>query len=176
MSNYQTIVADPPWPFRDKLPGKGRGAAKHYQMMTMEDIYQYQLPEVADDARLFLWAVAAMPEEAIHTMTAWGFRPVCELIWVKLTSGGKPWFGMGRTVREANERCIIGVRGRPKMLSRSVRSVFTAKAGPHSEKPGAFYQLVEELSPGPYLELFGRRQRQGWTVLGSELEPGNVSP
>ena len=145
-------------------------------MMTMEDIYQYQLPEVADDSRLFLWTVAAMPEEAIHTMTAWGFRPVCELIWVKLTARGNPWFGMGHTVRGAHERCIIGVRGRPKVLSRSVRSVFTAKAGAHSEKPEEFYQLVEDLSPGPYLELFGRRQREGWTVLGNELDSGNLCP
>ena len=57
------------------------------------------------------------------------------------------------------------------MLSRSVRTVFTAKAGRHSEKPEEFYQVVEELSPGPYLELFGRRQRQGWTVLGHEVDP-----
>ena len=70
---YRTMVADPPWPFNDKLPGKGRGAAKHYPIMTMEDIYQYQLPEVADDARLFLWVVAAMPEEATSTMRAWGY-------------------------------------------------------------------------------------------------------
>ena len=66
---------------------------------------------------------------------------------------------------------MIGVRGKPLVLSRSVRSVFTAKAGRHSEKPEEFYQIVEELSPGPYLELFGRRQRQGWTVLGNELDP-----
>ena len=170
MSNYQTIAADPPWPFNDKLSGKGRGAAKHYQMMTMEDICGYPLPEVADDARLFLWTVAAMPEEGYSTMRAWGFRPVCELIWVKLTSGGKSWFGMGHTVLGAHERCIIGVRGRPKVLSRSVRSIFTAQAGRHSEKPEEFYRIVEELSPGPYLELFGRRRREGWTVLGNELD------
>ena len=66
---------------------------------------------------------------------------------------------------------MIGVRGKPPVLSRSVRSVFTGKVGRHSEKPEAFYQLVEGLSPGPYLELFGRRKRQGWTVLGNELDP-----
>ena len=83
MSLYHTIVADPPWPFNDKLRGKGRGAVKHNPIMTMEEIYKYQLSEVADDARLFLWVVAAMPEEATSTMSAWGFRPAGELIWVK---------------------------------------------------------------------------------------------
>ena len=169
MSVYQTIVADPPWRFNDKLPGSGRGADKHYETMTIEAICDYQLPEIADDSRLFLWTVAAMGEEGYSTMRAWGFRPVSELIWYKETKNGKAWFGMGRTVRAAHERCIIGVRGKPPVLSHSIRSVFMAEAGRHSEKPEAFYQLVEELSPGPYLELFGRRHRQGWTVLGSEL-------
>lgn len=118
----------------------------------------------------FLWTVAAMPEEGYSTMRAWGFRPVGEIIWVKQTTKGKPWFGMGRTVRAAHERCIIGARGKPQVLSRSVRSVFTAEAGRHSEKPEEFYRIVEELSPGPYLELFGRRRREGWTVLGDELD------
>jgi N6-adenosine-specific RNA methylase IME4 len=136
----------------------------------MEDIYQYQLPEVADDARLFLWTVAAIPEEATSTMRAWGFRPAAELIWVKPTANGKLWFGMGRTVRGAHERCMIGVRCKPEVLSRSVRSDFAAKRGQRSEKPEEFYQIVEKLSPGPYLELFGLRLREGWTVLGYEVE------
>lgn len=171
-SGYRTIVADPPWPFKDKLPGNGRGAARNYQMMAMTDIYDYELPDVARDARLFLWTVAAMPEDGFKTMRSWGFRPTCEIIWVKQTSGGKVWFGMGHTVRAAHERRIIGVRGRPEVLSRSVRSVLHAKAGRHSEKPEEFYKLVEALSPGPYLELFGRAERAGWTVLGDEVEAG----
>ena len=60
-----------------------------------------------------------------------------------------------------------------EVLFRSVRSVFTAKGGDHSEKPEEFYQIVGELSPGPYLELFGRRRREGWTVLGNELDPAD---
>ena len=78
-------------------------------------------------------------------------------------------------MRGSHERCMIGVRGRPDVLSHSVRSVFTAKAGRHSEKPEKFYQLVEMLSPGPYLELFGRKTREGWTVLGNELEVPRVA-
>ncbi|MCI0354978.1 MAG: hypothetical protein L0099_08075 [Acidobacteria bacterium] len=28
--------------------------------------------------------------------------------------------------------------------------------------------MVERLSPGPYLELFGRKAVKGWTVFGNE--------
>ena len=49
MSVYHTVVADPPWRFNDKLPGKGRGADKHYETMTIEEIRGYQFPEAADD-------------------------------------------------------------------------------------------------------------------------------
>lgn len=167
---YTTIVADPPWPFKDRLPGKGRGAAKHYDVMTMDEIKGYPIGVYsADDSRLFLWSVAAMAEEGYATLRAWGYRPVGELIWQKLTKTGKPWFGMGRTVRATHERCLIGVRGRPELLSRSVRSLFSARVGRHSEKPDEFFEIVEQLSPGPYLELFGRRLREGWTVVGDQV-------
>lgn len=40
--------------------------------------------------------------------------------------------------------------------------------GRHSEKPEAFLDLVERISPGPYLELFARRDRLGWDTWGDE--------
>lgn len=40
--------------------------------------------------------------------------------------------------------------------------------GPHSAKPEAFLDLVEQISPGPYLELFARRNRLGWDTWGDE--------
>lgn len=72
IESYRCVVADPPWPFDDKLPGKGRGAAKHYAMMTLKEIREFALPPIADDAYLFLWRVAAMQEEALSVMHAWG--------------------------------------------------------------------------------------------------------
>lgn len=78
-------------------------------------------------------------------------------------------FGMGHYTRGAHETCLIGRRGKAKVLDRSVRSVFFAPVGAHSEKPEEFYRIVEKLSPGPYLELFARRRRPGWTCVGDEL-------
>lgn len=166
---YVTLVADPPWPFGDKLPGAGRGAESNYACLSVTDIQKFVLPDMATDSRLFLWRVASMQQEALDVMKAWGYLLKAEIVWQKLTATGKPWFGMGRTVRMSHETCLIGVRGKPPVLSRSIRSVFAAPYTYHSAKPDAFYSLVEQLSPGPYVELFARRKRENWTTLGDQI-------
>ncbi len=118
---------------------------------------------------LFLWRVASQVEEAYRVVRAWGFVPKTEIVWVKKTSTGKRWFGMGRVVRAEHEVCVVAKRGRPEVLVKNIRSTFEAPAGRHSEKPEAFYTgIVEKLYAGPYVELFARRQRPGWTCLGNE--------
>jgi N6-adenosine-specific RNA methylase IME4 len=181
---FRTVVADPPWRFGDSLPGKTRGASKRYRTMTVTDIQAYLAEHlsgderalrgglnvpIADDALLFMWRVSAMVEEAYEVVRAWGFTPKAEIVWVKKTSGGLPHFGMGRYTRAAHETCIIARRGQATVRDKSIRSVFEAPVGVHSAKPDAFFSLVERLSEGPRLELFGRKARQGWTVIGDEL-------
>lgn len=172
----RVLVADPPWRFGDSLPGPKRGAAKHYDTMTTEDICNLSLPPVAYNAVLFLWRVSAMPEEALRVVRAWGFVAKSEIVWAKTTkrSGAdvgstKLAFGMGRQVRMCHETCIIATRGKAPPRSRSIRSVFFAPLGAHSAKPDAFYELVEAMHEGPYTELFARRHRDGWTCLGNEI-------
>lgn len=186
--SFQTIIADPPWAFGDKLPGTSRGAAKNYTVLTADQLCALALPSFAADARLFLWRVASMQEEALRVMKAWGFRQKAEIVWRKLTKTGKRHFGMGRTVRMEHEVCLVGSRGRPPILSKSVRSMFDTEiwidedpetgepigefAAPyerHSKKPPIFYEIVEQLSPAPRLELFARETRAGWTSIGDEL-------
>jgi N6-adenosine-specific RNA methylase IME4 len=163
------LVADPPWLFRDSCPGAGRGAVKHYPCMTVDDICRFPTPQMADDSALLLWRVASMQQEALDVMCAWGFTLKTEIVWRKLTKHGKQHFGMGHYVRASHEVCLLGTRGRWKPRSRSIRSVFDAPVGRHSEKPDAFYALVEELADGPYVELFARRERAGWQCFGNEL-------
>jgi N6-adenosine-specific RNA methylase IME4 len=131
-----------------------------------------ELPPLADDCLLFLWRVASMQQEALDVCKAWGFKQKTEIVWHKLTRTGKTHFGMGHYTRASHETCLVCVRGRPKIKSRSVRSIFSAPVGIHSEKPSAFFTLVEELSDGPYVELFSRRTRRNWTCLG--LEAGKL--
>ena len=84
--------------------------------------------------------------------------------------GDVPWFGMGWQVRGGHETCLIATRGRNIRQDASVSSVFRARGGRHSEKPGEFYDIVERLYPGPYHELFARRSRDGWTCEGDEID------
>lgn len=164
---FRVLCADPPWRFGDAL-GR-RGAEANYPTLSIEEIHRFPLPPLADDAVLFLWRVAAMQLEALTVIRAWGFTAKSEIVWRKLTKNGKPHFGMGRYVRATHETCIIAVRGKPQLKSRSIRSMFEAPIGQHSEKPESFYTgIVEQLYDGPYVELFARRQRAGWTCLGNQ--------
>lgn len=176
-TKYRVVCADPPWQFGDKLPGKTRGASRQYKTLSLHELIDFDLPPLADDCYLFLWRVAAMQVEAYWLAAAWGFNVKSEIVWQKLTKKGKPWFGMGRTVRASHETCLIATRGKPKPISRSERSIITApvpidskRRYIHSAKPEAFYDKVERLARGPYVELFARRRRPGWTCLGDELK------
>ena len=83
---YVCITADPPWKMGDKLPGKKRGAAKNYRVLTVSEIMRFPLPPIADDAILFLWRLSAMPQEALDVVKAWGFVPKSEIVWEKPVS------------------------------------------------------------------------------------------
>ena len=170
----RVLAADPPWLFGDALPGAGRGASKHYPCMPIKDIMAFPLPPLDKDCILFMWRVAAMQQEALDVVKAWGFTLKSEIVWEKLTGGGvqgiaKEAFGMGHYVRMNHEVCLIAVRGKPVIRSHSERSMFMAPMGRHSAKPDEFYEKVEALCAGPYAELFARQHRPGWTCYGNEL-------
>jgi N6-adenosine-specific RNA methylase IME4 len=174
---HHVLAADPPWKFSDKLPGASRGAAKNYRVLTVRDICRLTLPPLADNCWLFLWRVSSQPEEALQVVRMWGFVPKAEIVWEKLTKRGKPWFGMGRYVRASHETAIVAVRGRVKPLVRNERSRFEAPVPllpngkyDHSAKPEEFYDKIERMAGGPYVELFARRRRPGWLCLGDQVD------
>lgn len=195
LAPFRVVTADCPWLFNDSLPGDTRGASSQYRCMPTWQIQRFSLPPIADEAWLFLWYVTSMRADADRVVEAWGFTPTgAELTWVKTTTPGalvldhevdadaipeigrdrrvatRLHFGMGRTVRNCDERCLIARRGRPTVADRSVRSVFFAPVGRHSEKPDRFYELVERLAgEGPRVELFARRTRPGWTCMGDQV-------
>jgi N6-adenosine-specific RNA methylase IME4 len=171
MEPYRVVCADPAWSFGDKLPGKSRGAEKNYRVMSVDDICNIVLPPIADDALLFLWRVSSQVEEAYRVVRAWGFVPKTEIVWEKLTKNGLPWFGMGRIVRASHETCIVAKRGRSEVLVKNIRSRFSAVVEGHSRKPEIFYTgIVEKLAAGPYVELFSRGSRAGWTCIGDQAD------
>lgn len=175
---FRVLCADPPWMFNDKLPGEGRGAERNYRCMSTYDIQRFPLPPLADDCVLALWRVAVLQQSALDVVRAWKFTLGGEIVWLKKTTEGRRWFGMGRIVRAEHEICLLARRGRNITRDHSVRSTFktdvdfsglSARVGAHSEKPEEFYKIIESLFPGPYCELFARRHRPGWTCMGDEL-------
>ncbi len=166
---FATIVADPPWDYRDGL-GRGsqytpRGAERHYELMTVGEIADLPVDEIALlDSHLYLWVTSHFVLEARTVMAAWDFKFKTMLTWVK--PGRK--LGLGHYFRNNTEHVLFGVRGRLRLARRDVPTAFSFPRRSHSEKPEEFFALVESCSPGPYLELFSRKIRPGWTTWGDE--------
>lgn len=160
---YGTVYADPPWRY-DQSP---RGAAAHhYPTMTVDELAALPVGRLAaPDSHIHLWATHSFYAEALRLMAAWGFEYRSLFVWVK------PQLGMGHYWRSSSEFLIFGLRGRAPFRDRSVPNWMCVPRGRHSEKPDVFRSLVSLVSPGPYLELFGRKSvpDPNWTVFGNEV-------
>ena len=184
---YRTLVADPPWPFQW---GGGKGGRRRretelgYKTMRVEEICALDVGSLAEpDAHLYLWATDEIYRngEAVRVANAWGFRVAGpSIIWAKSN------FGMGYFPRPAHEILLVCRRGSLPYRLNNVPSVqhwnqargrggIGGAGKQHSRKPEAALDLVEMASPGPYLELFSRRQRFGWHTWGDQaLNPSGV--
>lgn len=169
---YRTIVADPPWDYGNKS-GRHAGARDEYmkqgKTMNLEGAAAFDVQRWVPEegpCHLYLWVTDAYAGDVYQVIRAWGFEPKAWLIWVK------DRIGMGNYFRHQHEPCVFAVKGRLRLKRLDASTVFNAPVGAHSEKPDAFYSLVESCSPGPYLDVFARRHRAGWDVFGDEVEPG----
>jgi N6-adenosine-specific RNA methylase IME4 len=165
VTRYHTIVADPPWQFA--AAATKADAQKHYNTMPLHDILGMPVRELCeDDCHLWLWGVNALMEEAYAVVRAWGFMPVTMVTWCKRQPG------VGHYLRNNTEHCILATRGRPMVpAAKPISSWYVWPRAEHSTKPDAFYDLVEQVSPGPYVELFSRRCRFGWDYVWHDADP-----
>lgn len=167
---YRTIVADPPWDVHQppaRFEGKGSPArrALPYPTMTVGQIASLPVANLAcDAAHLYLWTINRYVEHAYGIARAWGFAPSTLLTWCKEPRG----LGAGGAYVLTTEHCLFARRGLGAFETRHPTSWWQWKRGAHSAKPEAFLDIVEQVSPGPYLELFARRQRIGWDTWGNE--------
>jgi N6-adenosine-specific RNA methylase IME4 len=170
---YRTIVADPPWKQPSGGPANGNGFAVAggrpstlpYGTMTVEQIAAYPTwTHAAADAHLWLWTTNAHIEHAYEVARSWRFRPSVLLTWAKEPRG----IGLGGAFTQTTEHVLFARRGSLAAKRRLNTTWFQWPRGAHSAKPEAFLDLVESVSPGPYLELFARRQRLGWDTWGNE--------
>lgn len=164
MAAYRTLVVDPPWPERG---GGGRGAQEHYAVMGVADIAPLVTGSAswtpADDAHLYLWATNTHLPAAIAMVGELGFRYITCLTWAK------DRIGLGQYFRGQTEHVLFGVRGSlPVGPADRLPTLFHARRLEHSRKPDRFYEIVEQVSPEPRLEMFARRRRVGWDVWGNE--------
>jgi N6-adenosine-specific RNA methylase IME4 len=174
--NYGAILADPPWHFRTwSERNQTRSAARHYQLMSLDEIANMPVADLAaDNCALFLWAINPLLPEALKVMEQWGFKfKTVAFVWAKSTPTSKPWapnwhMGLGYYTRANAELCLLGTKGRPHPKSWGVRQLIVAPRREHSRKPEAIYNDIPRLVKGPHLELFGREKRKNWDVWGNQ--------
>ena len=176
-----TVLADPPWQFANRT---GKMAPEHkrlnrYATLTLDQIKQIPVScACAEQAHLYLWAPNALLREGLDVMEAWGFTYKTNIVWHKIRKDGGPdGRGVGFYFRNTTELVLFGVRGKLRTLQpgRTQVNIIKTRKREHSRKPDELYHLIEECSPGPFLEMFARGQfSERWNVWGdqsAEYEP-----
>ena len=166
---YSTIVADPPW--RYQAAATKADAGQQYSTLSMDEIASLPVESLAaSSAHLWMWCTNALMEDGYRIVRSWGFTPLTIVTWCK------PGPGVGHYLRNNTEHCILASRGKPVTPdAKPLSTWFVWPRGAHSAKPDAFGDLVEQVSPGPYVELFCRRPRLGWDSWGKGYEIGAAS-
>lgn len=179
---YATIVADPPWDLGYSTIGvfgrRARSTEIGYSYMGLDEIAALPVRDLAaNDAWLFLWATRKIFREgdAAKVARAWGFDPRGEIIW------GHRNAGLGGALGSGHEPVLVARRGSPPALNakyplgvyfwRQLYAPSATSSQPgkvHSAKPEGFLDFVEQIAPGPYLEMFSRRARLGWETWGDQ--------
>lgn len=166
---YRTIVADPPWHTRagprslhePSLPSRPLA----YPTMTVAEIKALPISGLAEsNAHLYLWTINRYVPDAYAVAIAWGFKPSTLLVWCKQPKGR----GLAETFSTSTEYILFARRGTLIAKGRIERNWWIWQRAAHSQKPEGFLDIVESVSPGPYLELFARRNRLGWDTWGNE--------
>jgi N6-adenosine-specific RNA methylase IME4 len=164
---FGTIYADPPWPYENQ--STRAATSDHYKTLTLDQICEFKINDIpikdlaAPESHLHLWTTNAFLFEAKRVLEAWGFEYKGAFVWVK------PQMGIGNYWRVSHEFLLLGVKGGLTFENHSAMSWMRHDRLEHSEKPDAIRLLIEEVSPSPRLELFGRKRVEGWTVCGDEI-------
>lgn len=174
---FRTILADPPWQFQNRT---GKMAPEHkrltrYGTMSLEEIMQLPVASMlADTAHLYLWVPNALLPEGLKVLEAWGFKYKSNIVWHKVRKDGGPdGRGVGFYFRNTTELLLFGVKGKDARTlapGRKQVNIIRTQKREHSRKPDEAYEIIEACSPGPFLELFARGSREGWSTWGNQAE------
>jgi len=176
-SHFGTVLADPPWRFQNRT---GKVAPEHgrlnrYSTMALEEIMALPVAAtLAERAHLYLWVPNALLIEGLRVLEAWGFQYKSNLVWHKVRKDGGPdGRGVGFYFRNTTELVLFGVRGKDvRTLSpgRSQVNILCTRKREHSRKPDELYDIITACSRGPFLEMFARGSRPGWTTWGIQAD------
>jgi N6-adenosine-specific RNA methylase IME4 len=174
---FATILADPPWQFANRT---GKIAPEHarlsrYGTMTVDEISKLPISDFAEaTAHLYLWCPNALLPEGLAVMKAWGFNYKSNIVWHKVRKdGGSDGRGVGFYFRNVTELILFGVRGKnARTLAPGRRQVnlLGTRKREHSRKPDEQYEIIESCSAGPFVELFARGTREGWSAWGNQAD------
>ena len=171
---FGTVLADPPWRFMNRT---GKVAPEHkrlsrYDTMDFKDIARLPVSDLmAAKSHCYLWVPNALLAEGLFVMEEWGFTYKANIVWAKRRKDGGPdGRGVGFYFRNVTELILFGTKGnlRTGPAARSLVNMIETRKREHSRKPDEQYEVIESVSPGPYLELFARYPRPGWSVWGDE--------
>jgi N6-adenosine-specific RNA methylase IME4 len=190
LPRFGTAIVDPPWPYARTSKSKGVTPSNakltgysdsQYEPMTISDLTALPVGDVVSNV-LILWTTAPMIPTAVELVKAWGFEYITQMFWVKSSNEPQwddkkhvsfiPSYGVGYWFRGNCEPIVIAKKkGSPSHRTNLDSTIFQRRLG-HSQKPDTMHEIAEAHYPGPYLELFARRRRKGWSQLGDEL-PGD---
>ena len=174
-NHYGAILADPPWHFktynekgRNRCPDWKRfkgSPCRHYETLSLPHIKSLTVSSLASsNCVLFLWGCWATLPQTMEVIDAWGFKyKTAAFVWCK---SGR--MGLGYWTRQNTEYCLLATKGQPTRVSKSVIQSITAPRRLHSQKPDEIRERIEQLVPGPYVELFARTSRPGWDSWGDQ--------
>ena len=161
---YRTIIIDPPWPMekieREVRPNQ---AGFDYPTMSIEEIKAMDLP-IADDAFVFLWTTQKFLPSAFRIMEDWKLKYRFTMVWHK-NGGIQPY----NSAQFNCEFVVVGSKGNPIFADlKAFKTAFNAPRQGHSIKPDEFYDLIRRVTLSPRLDMFSRREIEGFDVWGHE--------
>ena len=172
MNKYNIIYADPPWTYEDKALAGNRGAGCKYDLMTIKEMCELPVKEMAtNDCVLFMWVTMPKLNECFELIKSWGFiYKTVAFTWIKTDKQGKPFIGMGGWTRANAELCLLCTKGKPTRKKANISQIIMSRIRKHSQKPTEVYTRIEQLMGNlPRIELFARERREGWDVWGNQL-------
>src|SRR5262245_40831171 len=151
-----------------------------YGTMTVEEIAALPVAAVTDEpAHLYLWVPNALLPEGIEVLKAWGFTYKSNIVWHKIRKDGGPdGRGVGFYFRNVTELVLFGTKGknaRTLAPGRSQVNFLATRKREHSRKPDELYEIIEECSRGPFLEMFARGKRKNWEAFGNQSDDYEIT-